>query len=896
MMKKIFCLLCCIVAFALSSWGYDYYFKVTAKAEPTGAGKVYVASSKETAPADGDAKWEGDQAETTASASGNGQKAASKEFWLYAKPNEGYVLVNWTKADGSVQGTNKIQSTGILSSSSTDKNNPAPFTFTAHFAKAGAVVVESADELLGGASIDKPSNVVGDQVTLTATADMFASRFTGWTTPSGAVVKENPYTFTVTDANKGTYIANYEKTDVSTTGIYCYVHNVAHSRSLGLMGISDKTVSRDNRYLKNSIMLLEDNSDIMRSSPAFVLKLTGKTDGSGGLKNANLEAQGMGSKDISGQTFSFTNQGDHFYITGSAGSLNAYMVDYADAFTQEEHVGKVNHPGLYNGANENDKQYHWQITPITELSKDFCFGAMPSAKTTDEAGKYYTTMYTKFPYRCLDGVKAYVVSSVDETAHKVVLSEIKSGEVPSSTPVVLECSSTKPVENRLLPLVEEPAAIAETNLLTGEIWLKDENKTVKIDDKDVIDESKYRTKFDSQKMLVLSNDELAFKNVNNTDVLAGGTATGTATGTLTYIANNTCYLTVRSEMTEATTFTIEKPSSVVPNETTLAGLSTMEADGITPYKLMGDGLECVATVVDQSNDREYLVVKDGGHSVEATSNKQGYKEYLIGSSYNGKQNATRQTAYDQSNWTLVDISGITGATASNYRNCKIASITGTYHKANPRFVATQIELGDKTAPYAPNHYIATNFMTVYSADGTGNAVLDAAGNTYYFMNPKDGEWAIVAWAVWDKATQAFYVPAKDDEGNNVHGFAGGFKVDLSYNEGDITNVDDLKEDVYTFPALIVKKAPAASGGNEPGKAAIAADTKQLSTAFTVYPLSLNARSVVTAVTSVDKARAVSSVTYYNLQGQPSAEPHEGINIVKTVYTDGSTQVAKVMRP
>ncbi len=882
MIKKIFCLLCCIVAFVLPSWaGSNYYFKVTATAQPTGAGKVYVASSKEAAPADGDAKWK-DEAEVTGSASSSG-KAASKEFWLYAKPAEGYVLVNWTKADGSVQGANKIQSTGVLSSSE-DANNPKAYTFTAHFAKAGAVVVESADELLGGASIDKPSNAVGDQVTLTATADMFAGRFTGWTTPSGAVVKDNPYTFTVTKANTGIYIANYEKTDVSTTGIYCYVHNVKFKRSLGLMGISDKTVSRDNRYLKNSIMLLEDGSDIMRSSPAFVLKLTGSPDGSGGLENANLEAQGMGSKDISGKTFNFTNQGDHFYIQGSAGSVNAYMVDYADAFTKEEHLGKVNHPGLYNGANENDASYHWVVTPISEPSKDFCFGAMPSPKTKDEAGKYYTTMYTKFPYRCLDGVKAYVVSSVDTKAHKVVLTLIESGEVPSGTPVVLECASTKPAENRLLPLLEEPAAIDGDNLLKGEIWLKDENKT----------EDEYRTKFDSQTMLVLSNDELAFKNVNNTDVLAGGTATGT----LTYIANNTCYLQVSSEMTEATTFTIEKASSVVTKETTLAGLSQEAADGVTPYKLTGDDLECVGAIA--SDSYKYLVVKDGGYSTQTTSNKQGYREYLIRSLYNGKENTTRQTAYDQSNWILVDLSGIAGAQVDNYRNCKIASITGTYRKENPRFVATQIVPGEKTAPYAPNHYIATNFMTAYSADGTGNAVHDAAGNTYYFMNPKDGEWAIVAWAVWDKATQAFYVPAKDDEGTNTHGFAGGFKVDLRYNEGDITDVKMLDEqsdkgqNVYTFPALIVKNT--ATSASAPRRAAITPDTRELSTTYTVYPLSLSAGSVVTGVSTVDQAKTVRSVVYYNLQGMASPTPHAGLNVVVTRYTDGSTQVAKVMRP
>ena len=886
-MKKIFCLLCCIVAFALSSWagGTDYYYKVTAKAQPTGAGKVYVASSKETAPADGDAKWE-DKAEVTESASSSGD-AASKEFYLYAKPADGYVFDKWTKADGTTEvSRQKNTSTGTLTSSSKEESKPAEYGYIAHFSKAGDVYVVSEDETIGTAGIDNPKNTVGDAVTLTAYPDMFSGTFKAWTKDGKVVSTQNPYTFTVDEASKGKYVATFSKIDMQNKGFYCYVHNVKFKRSLGLMGISDKNVSRSNRYLKNSIMLLEDGSDIMRSSPAFVLKLTGSPDGVGGLTDANLEAQGMGSKDISGNTFTFSNKGDHFYIYGSAGSVNAYMVDYSDSRTQEEHLGTVYHPSLWNGANENDASYHWVVTPISELSKDFCFGAMPSPKTKDEAGKYYTTMYTKFPYRCLDGVKAYVVSSVDETAHKVVLSEIKSGEVPSGTPVVLECNSTKPVENRLLPLVEEPAAIAENNLLKGEIWLKDENKT----------EDEYRTKFDSQTMLVLSNDELAFKNVNNTDVLAGGTG---QTGTLTYIANNTCYLTVDSKMTEATKFTIEKGSSVVTKETTLAGLSQEAADGVTPYKLTGDDLECVGAIA--SDNYKYLVVKDGGHSTETTSNKQGYREYLIRSSYNGgKENTTRQTAYDQSNWILVDLSGIAGAQVDNYRNCKIASITGTYHKENPRFVATQIVPGDKTAPYAPNHYIATNFMTTYSPDGTGNAVQDAAGNTYYFMNPKDGEWAIVAWAVWDKATQAFYVPANDDEGTNAHGFAGGFKVDLRYNEGDITDVKTLDEqsdkgqNVYTFPALIVKNT--ATSASAPRRAAIKPDTRELSTTYTVYPLSLSAGSVVTGVSTVDQAKTVRSVVYYNLQGMASPTPHAGLNVVVTRYTDGSTQVAKVMRP
>lgn len=370
---------------------------------------------------------------------------------------------------------------------------------------------------------------------------MYSGQFKAWTKDGKVVSTDNPYTFTVTEDNKGQYVATFDKIDMANTGFYCIVRNVKFNRNLGLMGISDNTVSSSNRYLKNSIMLLESNSDVMHASPAFVLKITGTSDGTGGLDNTNMAAQGMDSKTIANnKTYTFSKHGDHFYIYGSAGNSTAYMVDYADAFTQEEGVGNVNHPGLYNGANENDASYHWQVIPITRNSTDAYFGAMPSeqAKVGD---KYYTTMYTAFPYECLDGVKAYTVDKInaDGTVH---LKEITSGKVPSKTAVVLACNSTKPNENRLLPLLEEPAAVEGDNLLTGEIWLKDENKT----------EDEYRKKFDAKTMRVLGNTTGSFDNVNNSDVLEG---TG-STGTLTYIKNNTCYLDVSNVENPATSYTL----------------------------------------------------------------------------------------------------------------------------------------------------------------------------------------------------------------------------------------------------------------------------------------------------------------------------------------------------
>lgn len=522
-------LLCCFLLLSVNMManGTDYYYKVTATASPTGEGKVYVSDKQETPKSD---DYKDIESSITTSGSSTGD-AASKEFWLFAQPKEGYLFDKWTKDDGTTEvSKQKNTSTGSLTSSAKDQNTPATFGYIAHFIKAGDAYVVSENEAVGTASISKPTNAIGDEVTLTAYPDMFAGKFKAWTKDGQVVSTDNPYTFTVTADNKGKYVATFDKIDMANTGFYCIVRNVKFNRNLGLMGISDQNVSRANRYLKNSIMLLESNSDVMHASPAFVLKITGTSDGTGGLDDANLEAQGMESKTISGKTFTFSNKGNHFYIQGSAGSLSTYMVDYADAKTKEEGLGEVNHPGLYNGANEDDASYHWQVIPITRNSTDAYFGAMPSeqAKVGD---KYYTTMYTAFPYECLDGVKAYTVDKInaDGTVH---LKEITSGKVPSETAVVLACNSTKPNENRLLPLLEEPAAVEGDNLLTGEIWLKDENKT----------EDKYRKKFDASTMRVLGNTTGSFDNVNNSD--------------LTYIKNNTCYLDVSNIENPATSYTL----------------------------------------------------------------------------------------------------------------------------------------------------------------------------------------------------------------------------------------------------------------------------------------------------------------------------------------------------
>ena len=97
----------------------------------------------------------------------------------------------------------------------------------------------------------------------------------------------------------------------------------------------------------------------------------------------------------------------------------------------------------------------WVMEPISSSSMDrYYFGAKCSAKYTDGEGHYYTTMYTYFPYQCMDGVKAYYLpaSGVDLENKRITCQEISSGKVPANTAVILECEGLSPIENRLIPI------------------------------------------------------------------------------------------------------------------------------------------------------------------------------------------------------------------------------------------------------------------------------------------------------------------------------------------------------------------------------------------------------------------------------------------------------------
>lgn len=98
------------------------------------------------------------------------------------------------------------------------------------------------------------------------------------------------------------------------------------------------------------------------------------------------------------------------------------------------------------------------------------FGVKPSTNMRGRDGKYYTTLYVDFPFTIKGDVVAYTIEGVNaKNASGYYFAKVKklagkNERVPAQTPVVLECSSTNPADNQLLPVGEEVTEISDNRL------------------------------------------------------------------------------------------------------------------------------------------------------------------------------------------------------------------------------------------------------------------------------------------------------------------------------------------------------------------------------------------------------------------------------------------------
>lgn len=258
------------------------------------------------------------------------------------------------------------------------------------------------------------------------------------------------------------------------------------------------------------------------SDPATIIGLTDK-----GANYYDFSAQGTRVSDIIKKTNVIikpvTDDSYLVYVTykGSAGGMTGYANAYLTDPGSDIAVGYADSESSARKGNGI-----WSVIPVANDGSNY-FGVNMDLNAN---GKYYTTLYTDFPYQLSEGMKAYVVSEID--GGKVNLEDI-SPYVPAETPVILESGSSSASDNKLQPLATTVNSSFTANNLKGVYFNHDAG-----------DKHTVRTAFakTTMRLLNVKDGEIVF--VDEGDA---------------YIPANTAYLNVASE--SSSTLTIGKISS-----------------------------------------------------------------------------------------------------------------------------------------------------------------------------------------------------------------------------------------------------------------------------------------------------------------------------------------------
>ena len=314
----------------------------------------------------------------------------------------------------------------------------------------------------------------------------------------------------------------------------------------------------------------------------------------------------------------------------------------------------------------------------------------------------------------------------------------------------------------------------------------------------------------------------------------------------------------------------------VAEVTTLANLAVNGAEGAA-YQV--NDVMVVAKKF-QKGGKNYIVVKDAAKAVRNFSTPVADDKFF-------NINGNKQEDYAQNNWMLVSLP-VELYNQVNEKNT-VTSITGSLtEKFNVAMEATNVVFENATNDFAPNTYCPINFMGKSSVKGNNSAYT----SSYYFATPKANEYANVLWAVYNATDGAFYLPTHQGVAN-AQEFKAAFKVDYSLNSSATPALTN--GNVYSFEALVKEVAVATTDAKSAPRKVAYDSTVTPSTKFVVYPLDLDADKVATGVNDVNCAKEVKGVSYFNMMGVESAQPFDGVNIMVTTYTDGTSSATKVLR-
>lgn len=196
----------------------------------------------------------------------------------------------------------------------------------------------------------------------------------------------------------------------------------------------------------NAIQLWKDVS-LAIPSPASVIYIENQSG-----SEYDLQAQGTGVYDILDAYVKIrTNSDGTYYCYATYSGVTKYIGDAEQSSLAQ---------GAASDAASGDYR-KWYILPISS-SGDNYFGIEPTVTVGD---KYYATLYAEFAFSfASSGMKAYKITKAGQGM--AVYEEITSDVIPGATPVLIECSSSDPSDNRV-DIVRSSTSAPTDNMLVG---------------------------------------------------------------------------------------------------------------------------------------------------------------------------------------------------------------------------------------------------------------------------------------------------------------------------------------------------------------------------------------------------------------------------------------------
>ena len=624
------------------------------------------------------------------------------------------------------------------------------------------VTARSNDNSLGSVEVIGPSgnnaeNKVGDQVTLKARTEDYYTMFRGWKLngewvrdQQGNIIRDVPYTFTVTEQNKGEYVAQFEngyeflRIKNRNTGHYIssqqYYQGSASEGEAGLMRALNQFVLIDD--LPSS---LDDQGTIAR--------LTNYRRPSSSQIVQEIEIRGF-------NTNQFYTVSEGIFLQISHGTDNTYDIgNGATTAGVNFHLVERNNAIVGSTSVTANMNYLWDFEGIDKdlTTKENYY--TPGDLVQDElSGLWYTThrasWNTKFD---TNEITAYIVTGVDDNG-EMQLTEVTGGIIPKGVPVLLECQSNDVTRNVMIPTL----TAATFTATSGNILKSPEH---------------YYPGEPAPESAPSGQAYFELGTLNDGHVGFVTQVTNTSTG---MNGNRGYYI---------------GPEPVVL-EYKRVPLADVVEKGVENqfYRILDGDLEVVAI----SNDETKLFCKDNNGYATPSEAEAGQVDFVFNYGL-----MDGHATWDQSNWVALQRNG-----GQSWESSELALVGNTIKnvsgvltdKTNPVITLASDDKPEVHEQLTKSYKDNLNVFITCNFSDTVQKGSD--GKTYFFVEPKPMEIVEVNWAMWDATNECFVVPTSTASSNQAN-LAGGFVINVAEYMGEMPELQDGY--VYKFTALVKRE-------------------------------------------------------------------------------------------